>query len=69
MYWCLPVFRVIMPCFGRGTCVLEHRTIVVFSFCLYVLIVAHTYKVCGLKRGVFVKRVLKFCMCLKVSRF
>ena len=64
----MPVFRIIMPCFGRGTCSLEHSTIVVQTV-LYVLIVAYTYKVCGLKKGVFVKIALKICMCSKVSRF
>ena len=58
---------MIMPCFGRGTCSLEHSTIL-FTF-LYVSIVAHTYKVCEVKNGVFVKIALKICMCSKVSRF
>jgi hypothetical protein len=68
MYWCLPVFFFFLPCFGRGTCILEHSTILVQTV-LYMLIVAHTYKVYVLKNGVFVKIALKTCMCSKVSRF
>jgi hypothetical protein len=41
MYWCLPVFRMIMPFSGRGTCSLEHSTILFHSVCMCLLLHIH----------------------------
>jgi hypothetical protein len=32
MYWCLPVFRMIIPFCGRGICVFLHSVMVGSSF-------------------------------------